>query len=362
MHKTPVGFRFIVASKDSSTKPIANTISNTFKLLFNTINKFHKKSLFYAHTNFFWVVQNSFPVIDKLNKINSKQNAKSISTFDFSTLYTKIPHNLLLEVLFELIDFVFKGNNKKKLGFTSTTVYWTNKGIGKRYFTKNTLKDTVQYLITKCFFTVGNIVMLQIIGIPMGIDPAPFWANLFLYFYENKFIKNLLTTDIIRTYRYHSIFRFIDDLCSLNDGNDFKNSHADIYPKELELKPEHEGTHATFLDLDIAISNGRFIYKLYDKRDHFNFKIVRMPYLSSNIPHSVFYGSILSEFLRIARCTLLLQDFIPTAKNLFKRMLNQGGVFNQICRQIHKAIDKHPQAFSSFGTNSDNILKELMDN
>ena len=31
-----------------------------------------------------------------------------MSTFDFSTLYTKIPHNKLLYVLNEIIDFVFK--------------------------------------------------------------------------------------------------------------------------------------------------------------------------------------------------------------------------------------------------------------
>ena len=39
----------------------------------------------------------------------------------------------------------------------------------------------LKYLLDNCFFTVGNIVMKQDIGIPMGINPAPFWANLFLY-------------------------------------------------------------------------------------------------------------------------------------------------------------------------------------
>ena len=34
--------------------------------------------------------------------------------------------------------------------------------------------------------------MRQAIGIPMGIDPAPFWANLYLYTYEEDFITNLV--------------------------------------------------------------------------------------------------------------------------------------------------------------------------
>ena len=107
--------------------------------------------------------------------------------------------------------------------------------------------------------------------------------------------------------------RFIDDLCAINDGGDFGNSFLNIYPPELELKVEHEGPHATFLDLDISIAGNRFIYKLYDKRDSFNFFIVRMPQMTSNIPSTILYGSVMSEFLRIARCTLLFEDFIPKA-------------------------------------------------
>ena len=55
------------------------------------------------------------------------------------------------------------------------------------------LIDTVSYLITKCYFTVGNQVYKQDIGIPMGIDPAPFWANL-LYRYEEKFVKKIVSS------------------------------------------------------------------------------------------------------------------------------------------------------------------------
>ena len=191
MHKKPVGCRFIVASKDCSTKPLTKVISNVFKMIFDTVESFHNKSLFYSCLNKFWVVQNSFPVTEKLDKINNKNNAKSISTFDFSTLYTKIPHDLLIQVLCEIIDFVFKGSVRNRIGFSEKSVYWTNKGVDKRFFTKVSLKATVDYLISKCYFTVGNAVFMQKIRIPMGIDPAPFWANLFLYHYESKFITNI---------------------------------------------------------------------------------------------------------------------------------------------------------------------------
>ena len=40
-------------------------------------------------------VQNSFAIAEELTKINHK-NAKTVSVFDFSTLYTSIPHNLII--------------------------------------------------------------------------------------------------------------------------------------------------------------------------------------------------------------------------------------------------------------------------
>ena len=153
--------------------------------------------------------------------------------------------------------------------------------------------------------------------------------------------------------------RFIDDLCAINDGGDFGKSFLEIYPPEMELKIEHEGNHATFLDLDISIVDNRFIYKLYDKRDNFNFFIVRMPQMSSNIPSSVFYGSILSEFLRIARCTLLFKDFSPKAVELFQRMIKQGGDKKLVVNQIKKAYHRHQEAFCKFNMSPNEMISEI---
>ena len=90
------------------------------------------------------------------------------------------------------------------------------------------------------------------------------------------------------------------------------------------MKYEHEGSHVTFLELDIRIVDGKFIYKLFDKRNDFPFFIVRMPDYTGNTPSRVFYGSVMSEFLRIARSTMLYEDFLTVASKLFKRMINQG--------------------------------------
>ena len=79
--------------------------------------------------------------------MNVKKKAKSISTTDFSNLYTTIPHKVLLKVLSEVINFVFKFKSRKRIGFCKTSTYWISKGAGRRHFTKQTLVNTMPFLI-----------------------------------------------------------------------------------------------------------------------------------------------------------------------------------------------------------------------
>ena len=50
----------------------------------------------------------------------------------------------------------------------------TLKEISKEIYDKKKVKDVVKYLIENCFFTIGNLLFRQSIGMLMGPDPAPF--------------------------------------------------------------------------------------------------------------------------------------------------------------------------------------------
>ena len=360
MHKNPSGARFIVASSKCSTKPLSKSISYIFKLIFEQVQNFHLKSKFYGNINCFWVVKNSFPVIEKLDKINKRKGAKCISTYDFSTLYTKIEHSSLIEVLNNIVDFAFKGGGGESIRIDGKYAFWSSSK--SNIFNKENIKLAIRHLIKECYFKVGDSVFIQTIGIPMGIDPAPFWANLYLYKFENSFMESLRRSDVAKSRKFHGCARFIDDLVCLNDGGEFNDSYKEIYPNELELKCEHHERekHATFLDLDIKISGEEFIYKMFDKRDEFSFSVVRMPYIDSNIPSYIFYGTILSEIVRIARSTLLLDDLIPRLGALFERMLMQGADRWKMIRQCRKAMDKHELSFSKFASRFENIREKII--
>ena len=106
----------------------------------------------------------------------------------------------------------------------------------------------------------------------------------------------------------------------------------------------HQGTHATFLDLDITIKDNIFIYKLFNKRDKFSFFIVRMPHLSSKIPSSIFYGLFYSELLKIAKCAQLFCDFTTNKHQkheLYNRMVLQRGNTKQLQNHARKMFQTY---------------------
>ena len=81
--------------------------------------------------------------------------------------------------------------------------------------------------------------MIQVIGIPMGSDPAPFFANLFLAHKEAEWVKAQRKLGKINVQKINNSFRIIHDLLSLNHGSTFEKHYNDIYPTELELKKEN---------------------------------------------------------------------------------------------------------------------------
>ena len=73
------------------------------------------KKDYFSGTRTFWVIQNNPLPLECINKINKRKNTKQINTFDFSTLlYTKIPHDKLLDILYKVVDFVFKGGTRDR--------------------------------------------------------------------------------------------------------------------------------------------------------------------------------------------------------------------------------------------------------
>ena len=372
MHKTPSKARFIVAASKCTTKELAKDMTSVLKLFYRQIENYHAVAHKMSHIKHFWIVKNKDPVIDSLNRLSSKNRAKSIATYDFSTLYTKIPHDKLLSVFKEITDFCFNGCANSKILINDSYARWCHNpekstNSKKRLWDKGTVNKSLAYLLDNCYFAVGKNVYKQVIGIPMGTDPAPFMANLFLYYYEDKFMKELKSKDKKSASKFGHFWRYIDDLNAVNNDNIFESNIPNIYPSELELKKENDGyLNATFLDLDIKINDKKFSLKLYDKRDDFGFSIVRMPFASNNMPSSIFYSSFCSELLRIGRCTTGKDDFYSSSEQLLKRMYKQNeeneNKMNRITNCLNKLYTKHLDIFNKFFDTEKQLFDQFLVN
>ena len=124
----------------------------------------------------------------------------------------------------------------------------------------------------------------------MGTNCAPLVADLFLYCYERDFMDSLNQdnqADVIDT--FNSTSRYLDDHLNI-DNPYFEGMVNQLYSPELQLnKANFSDTEAPFLDLHLSVANGFVSSKIYDKRDDFDFDIVKFPFLDSNDPRRASY-------------------------------------------------------------------------
>ena len=97
MHKNPIKFRYIIGAKDCILKQIAKRMVRILQLVLKTLKNYCAKVKYYTGIERYWVINNNQEVLDDIKSINEKKNARNVQTFDFSTLYTKIPSEDLLK-------------------------------------------------------------------------------------------------------------------------------------------------------------------------------------------------------------------------------------------------------------------------
>ena len=185
----------------------------------------------------------------------------------------------------------------------------------------------------------------------MGTDCGPVLANLYLHYYEFRYIENKMKENknnlsVVR--KFNHTFRYIDDLGVINN-NKFYDEVSKIYPNTLKLtRQNNDGDDtAQYMDLDIKIVNNEFRFKVYDKRDNFNFVINSFPYLSANIHENNMLNVYVSQLVRYARICTDISDFHDKHKYLCNKLINNG--FNE-----KKLINK----FKVFGNKHGNLMKK----
>ena len=163
--------------------------------------------------NLFWSIKNSGEILDKLKARDF--NATSLSTYDFSTLYTTLPHNLIKDKLIDLIE----REGTLYLAYNDRNAFFTSEKPKKYHaWSSQNVCDALTFLLDNISVQFGTKLYRQVVGIPMGTNCAPLVADLFLFCYERDFMMTLSDdkqADVIDAFNTTS--RYLDDILNINN-------------------------------------------------------------------------------------------------------------------------------------------------
>ena len=258
-----------------------------------------------------------------------------MSTYDFSTLYTTLPHNLIKDKLIDLIERTFQGEGSPYLACNDRNAFLTSEKPKKYHaWSCRNVCDALTFLLDNIFIRFGTKLYRQA---PMGTSCAPLVADLFLFCYESDFMMSLSDdkkADVIDAFNTTSIY--LDDILNINNVY-FDNMVSQIYPSELQLnKANTSDTKAAFLDLHLSISNDIVFTKIYDKRDDFEFEIVYFPFLDGDFPRSTSYGVSIFQLIWFARASSYVTYFKTRNKLLTQKLLKQGYWYHKLRKTFSK--------------------------
>ena len=106
-HKTPVGNRYIVSGKQCTTKKLSKVLLKVFQLVSKTLKHHCQYKCKFLKTTSYWIINNSDDIHRGVKQLNNKKKASTIYSYDFTKLYTNIPHDILKDNIQYVIEEAF---------------------------------------------------------------------------------------------------------------------------------------------------------------------------------------------------------------------------------------------------------------
>ena len=214
-------------------------------------------------------IKHNVDLVEKLISINVNFQFKLVS-FDVVSLFTKVPVNDLLEYLAEVLD-----NYELPLP------------------THHVL-ELIQLCICDSAFTFENKFYVQKFGMAMGNPLSPVLSNLYMEFFETRFLPNILPPGVLW-------FRYVDDIFCIWPFNENVNTFL------LELNSQVHSINFTyeeerdcclpFLDVNVHRTPNGFRFSVFRKPTN----VCSYIHYYSNHSDKVKKATFSSMFLRALR-------------------------------------------------------------
>jgi hypothetical protein len=355
-HKEPPSVRFIAGARGSTLEALSLWLTSAYRVLLPEADSLwsHTYQRANIHCPSSWILTRSEDLLPVLHTVNSSIPRASragaglkFSTFDFSTLYTTLPLDELVQRMTQLHNRLFQHHHDNHPGELFLNLSW-HKGESKwtadrgtdtkdkKYVTADILSTWLAYLVQNTYVTHGSEVYKQDIGIPMGTNCAVFVANLFLYTYELDHVTALVqrvednvdVDDALSLLKHHRwVKRFVDDLFAAGHPQ-FASLIPTIYPPSLTVTLSADAPAVDYLDMHISLTSKQYWgVDIFDKRRQAKFAhlhLLKYPPIDSVLGASAKYGVLTSQFHRFRRLCTQMGNFVSELTLLLTTLVDKG--------------------------------------
>lgn len=377
MHKPTPTPRFISGGVKSFVTRASTLLTSILQLVLNTLRRKDNARMLAGLPRRYFVVDSFDEVAEFLHryaKLSPAQCSHDLHTFDFTTLYTSLPQDDLINkvslVIEEAMEYARTTSRTQRVtrshGETNIRVFcsrhqsseWTTSprriddSATSLILTAQDVQSLLGAVVGSTYVRNGHTVFHQHRGLPMGTNSAPLIANLYLYYYEARMVDYLFSLHASLAHSLSLTFRLIDDILSVDcplfpillaSSPPFSSLPFPFYPSELTLEETTTSSRgqplARFLGMEIVPDH--LSITVYDKRRDFPFATVMYPHAHSNVPANSRYGIFTGQLHRFSRICSSHSDFVANACFVAAKMVNRGYSLSQLTRKFKAFLHIH---------------------
>ena len=144
--------------------------------------------------------------------------------------------------------------------------------------------------------------------------------------------------------------RYLDDI-GMPNFQEFADIN-NIYPNTPTLTKSNDSniTEVAFLDLSVSVVNNKFETRIYCKTDDYNFEVISLPFLDSNVCNDMCYNVYFGQVLRFLRVCSKLEDFKERSVFLTKILQERRYNIARLASKINQVLNKHKKDWTKFAT------------
>ena len=164
LHESPYKHRFIAGSSKCMTKDLSCLLVKVLSTIKDGLVRYCNNNMSRNGDNNMWILKHSTSLLSSIDQLDGR-TAMSVQTFDVSTLYTSIPHDILKS---RISDFLYNAFTKKDgsvrythIKVTRAKGYFTHDTNGDNMYTTDNICKMIEFLIDNVLCSLEGVFSVR---------------------------------------------------------------------------------------------------------------------------------------------------------------------------------------------------------